>query len=674
MAMWFRNTFLLAMLMITVNVMAYETPTMGWSSWNTYRVNINADLIMKQAKAMLDNGLKDVGYKYINIDDGYFGGRGADGVLKIHPTRFPDGLKPVADYIHSLGFKAGLYSDAGHNTCGSFWDKDDAGINAGLYEHDQQDANFFFKDLGFDFIKIDFCGGDPVQNFEHLKLDERERYTAIHNAIVNTGRKDVRMNICRWAFPGAWVHEVGTSWRISGDISANWGAVRRIIEINLFLSPYAVGGTFNDMDMLEVGRGMSIEEDKTHFGMWCMMSSPLLIGCDMTSISSTTLALLKNEDLISLNQDPLALQAYVVNKINGVYVLVKDVNTMYGNKRAVALYNPQDGASTIKLNFKDICLAGNVKMRDMFERRDIGEINTDSYDVNIPAHGTRIYLLEGAERTEQVRYEAENAWLDKYTNIKSGNFARAQFDNTLSSGAKVSYIGGTAVKDNFIEWRNVYSKEGGTYKMNICYLSGEDRSLSYSINGGAPVLVGGLNSGDWNTVGYKNIEINLNKGENTIRFENNSAWAPDIDYIEIIKTGGGISYSSICKPVISSVRGPSYITNAELVNANGAIGVIDLSDILKTAKQVGATPELKAFPGADFSIKYTFAFNWNEEIFYQIVNNGTDLPVATYGPYNNVYPGDGVHGRKTGLYNMQEAGIEVDMTAGTAVFPFTLSK
>ena len=209
-----RNYISIALLLLASSVFAYDPPTMGWSSWNTYRVNISDKLIMKQADAMSRNGLKEVGYKYINIDDGYFGGRDASGELITHPVRFPNGLKQTVDHIHALGFKAGIYSDAGRNTCGSFWDKDSLGINVGFYGHDRQDADYFFKEIGFDFIKIDFCGGDAKQNFDQLGLDEQERYTAIHNAILATGRKDVRMNVCRWDFPGMTLPSHGVSRKI----------------------------------------------------------------------------------------------------------------------------------------------------------------------------------------------------------------------------------------------------------------------------------------------------------------------------------------------------------------------------------------------------------------------------------------------------------------------------
>ncbi|MDE5998804.1 MAG: glycoside hydrolase family 27 protein, partial [Bacteroidaceae bacterium] len=249
---------------------AQDRPTMGWSSWNTFALNISEETIKNQAAAMRQSGLLKVGYDHINIDDGYFGGRDKEtGKLLIHPTRFPNGLKPVVDYIHRLGMKAGIYSDGGKNTCGNYHGGDKIAEGVGLYGHDQQDCDFFFKELGFDFIKVDFCGGVGYHNSENLYLDEEERYMAIAKAIANTGRTDVRLNVCRWDYPGNWVHDIATSWRTTGDINASWGSVKDILKQNLYLSAYCYDGHYNDMDMLEVGRGLSQEEDQTHFGMWC---------------------------------------------------------------------------------------------------------------------------------------------------------------------------------------------------------------------------------------------------------------------------------------------------------------------------------------------------------------------------------------------------------------------
>ena len=241
----------LAMMMLAASAMAQDGPTMGWSSWNTYGVNINENLILRQADAMVSTGLKDVGFNHINIDDGYFGGRdGQTGQLLIHPTRFPNGLKGVVNYIHSKGLKAGIYSDAGRNTCGSMFNGDVIGKGVGLYGHDQQDADFFFKELNFDFIKVDFCGGSYYHNEDHLVLDEQARYTSIAQAIRNTGRTDVRMNACRWAYPGTWVDGAAFSWRTTGDIYDSWESVKGILAENLYMSAYSSKGHYNDMDML----------------------------------------------------------------------------------------------------------------------------------------------------------------------------------------------------------------------------------------------------------------------------------------------------------------------------------------------------------------------------------------------------------------------------------------
>ena len=491
---------------------------------------------MSQTSAMVDKGLKDVGYKYINIDDGFFGGRDADGNLLIHPTRFPNGMKKVVDFIHSKGLKAGIYSDAGRNTCASFWGGDKIGEGVGLYGHDQDDIDLYFKELGFDFIKVDFCGGAPEHNVDKLDLPEEERYRAIHEAIVNTGRTDVRLNVCRWAFPGTWVHEVATSWRVSEDIYLGWNSVKGIIGQTLYLSAFATEGKFNDMDMLEVGRGLTVEEDKTHFGMWCMLSSPLLIGCDMTKLGGDALKLLKNEELIALNQDPLALQAYVVKRENGGYVLVKDVEELNGSKRAVAFYNPTDAELSMNVDFLDLDLGGSVKVRDLFEKKEVG-VYEGCYEVKVPAHGMRIYKLDAEKRYERRVYEAETAWLDAYQELfnnqtaETGIYEEADY---CSGGAKAGWLGRS--KKNNLEWRNVLSKDGGEYTLNLTYITGEERKVNIVVNG-EEIQSLSLNSGGWNSPKTAAMTVNLQKGVNSIMLYNSSEWMPDIDCMVLEKVG-----------------------------------------------------------------------------------------------------------------------------------------
>lgn len=505
-----------------------ERPTMGWSSWNTYYIDINDSLIMSQADAMVRLGLKDAGFLYINIDDGYFGGRDkATGRLLIHPTRFPLGLKPVVDYIHGLGLKSGIYSDAGANTCGNFWNDDTIAKNVGLLGHEQQDIDFFFKELGCDFIKVDFCGADGFSNHAHYSFEPYDRYKAIHEAIERTGRKDVRLNVCRWNYPGTWVSDVATSWRISEDIRDNWASVRNIIGQSLYLSAYAGNGRYNDMDMLEVGRSMTEEEDRTHFGIWCIMASPLLIGCDMTTLKPETHALLTNRELIALNQDALGLQAYVASTDGKTYVLVKDIEEAYGNVRAIALYNPTDEPQEITVDMTTLDLGGKVRMRDLFACKDAAEVN-GKWSETVAPHGVRIYRLEAEKRLERSIYEGETAYLSSYQEIYNPMaFGTGTYfaDSTCSGGMKAGNLGMRPQND--LRWRNVYSKNGGSYDMTIDCLTPEKRKMIVVVNGGEGTVVEIEPSSEGIT--SINIKVDLKQGENEIRLYNDRALMPEID-------------------------------------------------------------------------------------------------------------------------------------------------
>lgn len=525
-----------------------ELPTMGWSSWNTYHVNISDSLIMRQADACVALGLKDAGYKYINIDDGFFGGRDErTGRLLIHPTRFPKGLKPVADHIHSLGLKAGIYSDAGANTCGCKYDNDTIAKGVGFYGHDQLDADMYFKELGFDFIKIDFCGGSSTGNHDYLSLDPRERYTAIRQAILNTGRTDVRMNVCRWDYPGTWVSSVAQSWRMSRDIRPRWSSVRDIIKQNLYLSAYAGGGHYNDMDMLEVGRTLSAEEDHTHFALWCMMASPLLIGCDLTTLKPATQKLITNKELISLNQDPLGLQAYVAkhDMEKGTYVLVKDIIELGGTTRAVVLYNPTDEPKEISIDYADIELGGDVMSKECISSGDKEKTKSSkksklskgsgstALSALIPAHGCRIYKLTATKRLPRTLYEAETAYLSGYQELYNAEATGTAYyaeDKLCRGGMKVKNLGYRP--DNDLQWRNVYCQEAGEYEITIfCPIFSDKAELYVSINNGA-----GLYFKIKDMVDNKiTFTVNMPKGKNTIRLYNDHGAMPEIDYMNITK-------------------------------------------------------------------------------------------------------------------------------------------
>lgn len=517
----------------------FEPPTMGWSSWNTFGINISENIIKGQADAMVSQGFANVGYKYINVDDGFFGGRNKEtGELLIHPTRFPNGLKVVADYIHSKGLKAGIYSDGGANTCGNYHNGDVLSVGVGMYRYDQRDADFYFKECGFDFIKVDFCGGVSYHNSDHLDLDAKTRYEAIHKAIVNTGRTDVRLNICRWAYPGNWARDIACSWRTTGDIGPWWSSVKSIIEENLYMSAYCGGGHYNDMDMLEVGKGMTAFEDQCHFGMWCVMSSPLLIGCNLKDINVTAKNLLKNTELIAFNQDTLGLQAHVVKRIKFddgyAYVLVKDIIERNGKTRVVAFYNPTESIREMSIDTKDLDLAGEIAVRDALSRKDLESVK-DVITAKVPIHGVKIFKLTAEERLERTLYEAETAYLSAYqelTNNQASETAIYESNDNASGGMVAGWLGRRASND--IQWRDVYSKTGGKYKMNLAYVSGEARSLVLEVNG-KRIKSASLNSGSWSSVKTTTFDIELNPGMNSVRLYNSSSWMPSIDYMKLEK-------------------------------------------------------------------------------------------------------------------------------------------
>lgn len=507
----------------------FDPPIMGWSSWNTYRINISEELIRRQADAMVSLGLKDAGYSFINIDDGFFGYRDERGVLQTHPERFPNGVEGVVDHIHGLGLKAGIYSDAGANTCGSLWDADPNGVGVGLYGHEEQDADLYFNQWGFDFIKIDYCGAG-----QQLDLDERERYTAIVEAIRKVCPENISVNICRWAFPGVWARDLARSWRISGDIAPNWGSVKSIIAKNMYLSAYAGGGHYNDMDMLEIGRGLSPSEEEVHFGMWCLMCSPLMIGCDLTRLPEASLELLKNSELIALNQDPLGLQAYVVQHEGEGYVLVKDILERRGNVRAAALYNPSDSECRFEVPLSLFELGGKVRVRDLVKRQDEGTVK-EALTYTLPPHSVKILRLEGTRRLEPTLYEAEWAYLPLYNDLgKQKRIINYAPNGAASGGMVVTNIGGSAA--NHIEWREVFSRKGGRYTMTISYLAPKggvrevnDRRIGIEINGVEQAVIKDLEPAGTEGVCRVSVEVDLAAGYNTVRMGSPYTWTPDID-------------------------------------------------------------------------------------------------------------------------------------------------
>ena len=510
-----------------------HTPTMGMSFWNAFQLNINEELVKDQALAVKELGYADAGYKFINIDDGFQTPRDSAGNFQYNAELFPNGMKAVADYIHSLGLKAGIYTDAGDNTCGSE-NIYPYGIGTGLYGHEKDDCKLFFDEWDYDFIKIDFCGG------QHAGLNEREQYTRIAEAIRACDKQDIIFNICRWRFPGTWAADLATSWRTTYDIRPWFSRVKYIIDENLYLQAYTRKGHYNDCDMLEIGSKwpgsdatLSHDEELTHMAYWCITSSPLIMGCDMRKVPESSREVMLNKDLIAMNQDKLGLGAPVVQKEGEVYVVAKDMERIMGARRAVVVMNLSEEPSTIDVSLEALGFKGPVKLYDCFEHKDIDEPASDLYTVSLQPHASAAFFATG-KRIEKSVYQAEESFMNEFSAIEGVPSPRYLANNSASQGMYVSGLGNSA--DNWMQWENVYSRCGGKYVASVRYAAGEPAGFTISVNGNEVKTIDDLATGspsdNWQV---ENIEIKLKKGLNVIRLGNATGAMPSIDYLQLSK-------------------------------------------------------------------------------------------------------------------------------------------
>ncbi|MFF1711446.1 NPCBM/NEW2 domain-containing protein [Streptomyces sp. NPDC058268] len=350
------------------------TPPMGFNNWNSThcRAEFDETMVKGIADIFVEKGLKDAGYQYVNLDDCWaLPQRDANGKLVPDPKRFPGGIKAVADYVHSKGLKLGIYTSAGSKTCS------DIGF-PGALGHEVSDARQF-ADWGVDYLKYDNCNNQGV--------DAKKRYIAMRDALKATGRPIV-YSICEWGEnkPWEWAADVGHLWRTTGDISDNWSSMLAIMKQNLPLAKYAGPGHWNDPDMLEVGNGgMTATEYRTHFSMWSIMASPLLIGSDLRKATPETFDIIGNKEVIAVDQDPLGKQGDVLSSEGGRWVVAKE---MKDGSRAVALFNETGTPQSIATSAKAVGLpdADGYTLRDLWKHKSYNTAGKIS--ATVPAHGT----------------------------------------------------------------------------------------------------------------------------------------------------------------------------------------------------------------------------------------------------------------------------------------------
>jgi alpha-galactosidase len=356
---------------------------MGWNSWNKFACDVSEDMIRSMADAMVKSGMKDAGYEYVNIDDCWQVSRDASGNIVADPQRFPHGMKAVGDYIHSLGLKFGVYSDAGSKTC--------AGRPGGL-GHEYQDA-LRYAAWGVDYLKYDWCNTTTQ--------DAKASYANIRAALDASGRAIV-LSICEWgtAKPWLWGKEVGGNlWRTTGDISDKWAGQAKwpdgsccsngmlaIVDQQVGLQSYAGPGHWNDPDMLEVGNGgMSDNEYRAHFSLWAMLAAPLIAGNDLRDMRPEIHDILTNKEVIAVDQDSLGREGERVWKNGDLEVWAKQLRD---GSRAVILLNRGSVEAEISANWEDLGYPSRVSasVRDLWQHKDLGKF-TGKFSAPVTSHG-----------------------------------------------------------------------------------------------------------------------------------------------------------------------------------------------------------------------------------------------------------------------------------------------
>lgn len=361
-------------------------PQMGFNNWNSTHCRDEFDeaMIRGVADKFISLGLKDAGYTYVNVDDCWANWqRDKDGALQANPKRFPSGIKALAAYIHEKGLKFGLYSSAGTSTCEPL--QENRGFPGGL-GHEKQDAATFAS-WDVDYLKYDNCNNQ--------KIDAHKRYLDMANALRATHRP-IFFSMCEWGENKPWLWAgkppvSAQSWRTTGDITDTYASMLKIFKQNVVLDKYASLGHWNDPDMLEVGNGgMTDVEYRSHFSLWAIMASPLLVGTDIRKIKPDALEILLNKEVIAVDQDPLGVQGKQVRDADGIHVIVKP---MKDGSRAVAVFNETDAAVDASVAASEIGLkaASKYKVRDLWQHTDAS--GDGSIKVNLPAHAIAMYRI-----------------------------------------------------------------------------------------------------------------------------------------------------------------------------------------------------------------------------------------------------------------------------------------
>ena len=357
------------------------TPPMGWNSWNTFQTNINEQLVKDIANVMVSSGMKDAGYSYLVLDDGWMAMERdpKTGDLVPDPKKFPNGLKPVIDYVHSKGLKFGLYNCAGTKTCAGY---------PGTRGYEYQDARLYAS-LGTDYLKFDWCNTEGIS--------AKEAYNTMSKALKTAGRPIV-FSLCEWGNnqPWLWAEPVGQLWRTTGDITAQFDGIKNhgtwhangvmtIVDMQDSLRKYAGPNHWNDPDMLEVGNGLTPAQNRSHFSLWAILSAPLIAGNDLRNMTGETKSVLTNKDVIAINQDMLGIQGFRYINKDSVQTWLKPLTN---GDWAVCFVNRSAATKAIEFNWQNETIVdkdfnktldtknNTYKLRDLWTKKEVGTTKT----------------------------------------------------------------------------------------------------------------------------------------------------------------------------------------------------------------------------------------------------------------------------------------------------------
>ncbi|TKX27398.1 putative alpha-galactosidase A [Elsinoe australis] len=524
-----------------------RTPVLGYNSYNDVACSPNSTWIEASMRALKAKGLADLGYKFFQLDCGWAGfDRQANGSITYDATRFPNGIRPLADVAISLGLEWSMYTDQGVYSCDTNFDR----YRPGSLGYERQDA-LQFAGWNAAYVKIDNCFVDPPANApKDPRTDFPSRYGVISTALQNVGIKGLL--VCQWGTPqisstglvgpSAWTPPLSNSYRVSDDIAQGWANVMRITNqaIHTSLLGLSGPGKFADMDLLEVGNpGMTVAEQTTHFAIWAAFKSALMISTNIPNMSDQTLSIFSNRDLIAINQDPLGEPAKLVQRFTGDYDLYQ--GNLQNGDRVVLIFDQSNRARSVSVPFSLLGIQ-SANARDLYTGTTVS--SATSFTKSIPARGSIVLRLSSIRRAP-----ATTAKVTYYT-FPSGRLsggANLQNCAACSTGQKVGNIGsGASVTISGVRATATTMDVLFDYiNCEIGYLSDQGKNLrgaTISVNGGAAQTVEfPLTGYNWERDLLKGYKVRLSgfntNGDNTIHVvaaTSVTTWAPDFDRVGVI--------------------------------------------------------------------------------------------------------------------------------------------